>query len=349
MLFVVGATIYMAFNGRDILLSQIEKNTGLKVQIASLKVLLPDTIVAEDIKLSDSISIGRMEVTPSLIGLLSRQVVFNKLVIDSPEMTVTRKEDDSFDLGLVLPKQSGNKNKAVFYVNKLLISNGTVNFVDKGLVGQEPFVLKCSQIKADIHRPSVLQLFRMNFNVSGRLLGKDDSDVGQVVLNGWVDPINMDMESKLEAKNGRLLYFAPYYEKFFSKDLKSGDAALTVNAVSKKNDMTADCHIALTNVAFLEPEGEETQENQKVDLGNLAFMTFDSLLGPDGNLNVDFSVRTKMNNPKFENVKLKGTFFANRIEATFSKPPQQTIEDFKKVGEQFEAIGKQFKKIFKGD
>ncbi|HQP91207.1 MAG TPA: DUF748 domain-containing protein [Candidatus Omnitrophota bacterium] len=338
----VGLLTYVAFNGKAMLLSQIEKNTGIKVQVDSLRVMLPDTIVAEGIKLSQTAKIKRLEVTPSLIGFFSGKVIFNKLVIDSPSFTLTRKQDDTIDFGVTLPKQTGKP--AVIYINKLIISAGELTFIDRGLTGQPPFILKLGDLKADVFRPSLLQLFRMQFNASGRLLSQDGSEVGQVKLSGWADPVNWDTDSKLEVKNGKLLYFAPYYDQYFSRELKTGDVAVTVTAVSKKNDMVADCHIGLSNVTFLE-EGQP-QEGQSVDFSNIAFMTFDSMLGPDGNMAIDFSIKTKMNNPKFENVNFKGTFMKNRIEASFRKSPQQNMEDFKKVGEQFEEIGKQFKKIF---
>ena len=351
---VIGLTVYVAMNGRAILLDQIEKNTGIKVQVSSLKVSFPDTIVAYDLKVSDSIKIKRVKITPSLIGFLSGQVIFNRVSLEAPEITITRKDGDNFDLGMEalkpVVKPEADKKKTIFYINKLIIRDGTVAFVDKSLVGQEPFVIKCGELKADIFRPSVLQLFRMNFDAQGKLLSKDGSGIGQVRASGWVDPINKDMESKFDINSGRLLYFALYYKQYFSKDLKSGDAAVAINAVSKKNDMSVDCNITLSNVAFVEPETQAT-EDKTADFSDFAFMTFDSLLGPDGNLVVDFSLRTRMDKPKFENVKFKGTFLKNRIEATFSSPKSavQTVEDFKKVGEQFEDIGKQFKKIFKGD
>ncbi|MBI5872969.1 MAG: DUF748 domain-containing protein [Candidatus Omnitrophica bacterium] len=365
-LVIVSVSAYVTANGRTILLSQLEKNLGIKAQLSSLKVVFPATIVAEGLEVSDTLKAKRLVVVPSIIGLLRGDVVFNFLSIQQLQMTVTRNPDDSFDFGLpaikaqqpqvVLPgkteeavkKETKAKKPLRFYVNKLDILDGHIVFVDKGLVGQPPFVIKCYSLNLNVFRPSLLQLFRMQFNGQGDLLSQDDSQIGRVILAGWADPINLDMDAKAQVEGGKLVYFGPYYKKFVKRELESGDVGITVVARSKTNDMVADCHIELTNVAFKkteQPQGSE-QEAPK-DFSDFSALAFNSFLGAEGKTTFDFTVRTKMDKPKFENVTFKGNFFQNRVEAVFSKPPQETIEDFKKVGEDFKAIGKQFKEIFK--
>jgi hypothetical protein len=364
-LVIVSVSVYVTANGRTILLSQLEKNLGIKVQLSSLKVVFPATIVAEGLELSDTLKVKRLVVVPSVIGLLRGDVIFNFLAIEQLQMTVTHNSDDSFDFGLpaikaqqpqvVLPgkaeeavkKETKAKKPLRFYVNKLDILDAHIEFVDKGLVGQPPFVIKCSSLNLNVFRPSLLQLFRMQFNGQGDLLSQDDSQIGRVILAGWADPVNLDMDAKAVVQ-GKLVHFSPYYKKFVKRDLESGDADITVVARSKSNDMIADCHIEFTNVAFKKTEQSQGAEQEAPkDFSNMSALAFNSFFGAEGKTTFDFTVRTKMDRPKFENVTFKGNFFQNRVEAVFSKPPQETIEDFKKVGEEFEAIGKQFKEIFK--
>ena len=77
---------------------------------------------------------------------------------------------------------------------------------------------------------------------------------------------------------------------------------------------------------------------------------FSSILPSQGKVVFDFSVHTKMDRPKFEHVKLKGTFLQSMMGGLSVKSSSgQSIEDFKQIGDQFKAIGKEFKKAFKSN
>jgi hypothetical protein len=114
---------------------------------------------------------------------------------------------------------------------------------------------------------------------------------------------------------------------------------------SKDNDLNVDCHVELNNISFVEsevsPEGEK-----ELEVRDLTHLAFDSMLSAEGGIVFNFSFRTKMNLPRFENIKIKGNFFQSKIQAALSNP-EKTAEDFKKMGEEFKAIGKEFKKMFK--
>lgn len=367
-LVIAGISVYVVTNARGILVSQLETRLGVKIQLSSLKVRLPDTITAEGLVISDTLKVKRLVVTPSIVGFLRGDIGFNALLLEEPQVTVTRNADNTFDFGLpalkaalatqepqkapepVAPSQAPKQEAPNVYVNKLVIRNAIVTFIDKGLVGSAPFVIKCSSLDLDVFRPSFLDFFRMQFNGAGRLLSQDENEVGAVSFSGWADIARRDMDAGLTLESGRIVHFAPYYKPYFKRDLASGDVAVRVDAKSKDNALTADVHITLANVGFKQPVGTpEASGEPEADLENFGFLVFDSLLSSEGGIDIDFTVRTKMDAPKFENVSFKGNFFQNRIKATFSKPPQQTVEDFKKVGEQFEAIGKEFKKIFQKD
>ncbi|HAJ57333.1 MAG TPA: hypothetical protein DCL35_06140 [Candidatus Omnitrophica bacterium] len=364
---VAGISAYVAVNARAILVTQLEKNLGIKIEIEDLRVALPKTIIAEGVVISDSLKVRRLEVTPSLIGLLKGDVGFNSIVIEGPQVTVTRNADNSFDYGLPVIKAKPSvqapkidqkapekasasapepqKKAPDIYISKLLVRNASVTFIDKALVDQPPFVIKCFPVGLEVSRISLAQPSRMQATGQGSILSGDGSQVGRVIISGWVDPARLDMDARLEVQDGKLAYFRPYYKKYVKNELESGDANITVLARSKSNDMTADCHIEVTGVAF--KKAQDTEQRVVRDFGDVADMAFDSLLGSEGKTAFDFSIRTKMSEPKFENIKFKGNFFKGRVEAVLSKPPQETIKDFKKIGEEFEAIGKQFKDIFK--
>jgi hypothetical protein len=350
---VVGVSVYVAVNGRGILLSELEKNLGVKAQVGSLKILFPDTIVAEDVKLSETLGVKRVEVTPSLLGLLSGNMVFNAIILDGSQATITRNPDNSFDFGLGQievphPARLGGKKKPLrFYVNKLNIRDSRVTFVDKGLADGSASVIRCL-LDLECRRPSLLQILRMQFKGQGRLTLENGDPLGLIFFDGWVEPLARNMDAEAVLSEVRLSGLRPYYKKYFKKEVKSGDVGLTIRAASKDNDLLADCHLELARVKFKEPETAVGIAQEPVKGAfDFASLAADSFLSRDGGLALDFSVRTKMDRPRFENLKVRGDFFKNRVEAVFTKPPEEAIRDIKNIGKEFQEIGKQFKEIFK--
>ncbi len=363
---LLSVSFYIATNGKTILLSQLEKNLGIKAKISDIKFIFPSTLVAEGVELSDTLKVKKVAIVPSFAGILRGDLGLNSLLLQEPKISVTRNSDNTFDYGLppiqlpqppvvssekpVPAKKTGieEKKPVRFYINKLNIVNAEITFIDKGIIGQPPFVLKCYPFNLKVLRPSLIHFFRMQVDGGGDVLLADGQKAGELKVSGWFDPVNLDMNAELDVANGRLMHFAPYYKKYLKNELESGDANIVILAESKNNDMTADCHIEFTNIAFKKKEAtQSTGEEAFKSFGDITEIAFGSLFGSEGKTTLDFSIRTKMNAPKFENVKFKGNFFKSTVEAVLSKPPKETIEDFKKIGDQFEAIGKQFKDIFK--
>ena len=354
---------YLLLNARKILLSEIEKNLGMKTQASSLRVVFPTTIIVEDFALGDNIKVDKIVVSPSLLGFIRGDIVLNLLILEKPRLKITRNSDDSFDFGIPFKKTekaaaapgapARKGEKAVpkakrFYFNKLKVVDGNIDFIDKGVSADSPFIMKFSNLNLDVFRPSLLQLFRMQFQGRGDLVAVNGERIGRLDMAGWVDVFARDMDARASLTGVRLAYLEPYYKKFSKRDLKSGDMSLTGDFESKKNDLKVALHVELKNVAFQEKEETPSSpENAVANVTAPALLAFNSIFSTEGNAVFDFSIETKMDKPKFEHIKFKASFLQSRIEAALSKPPQETIEDFKKMGKEFEAVGKQFKAIFK--
>jgi uncharacterized protein involved in outer membrane biogenesis len=353
---------YVLFNARIIVVSVLEKNLGIKAEMTSLRVSLPATIIIDDLSVQEGLRIKKVVITPSFIGLLSGDFVLSQLILDEPQCKIARNADDSYDFGVVFYKKSGDtavvqqreetksekksKKPFRFYINKLKVNNGQVEFTDKGIKDQPPFVFKLVDFYADIFRPSLLSPARMQFQVKGRIVNETGQLIGLLETAGWADILGLDMDAKALLSDVRLVYLRPYYKKAFKKDLKSGDAMLTADLKSKANDLKADCHVALSNVSFKEVP-QEPVAGEEAGTTDLTALAFSSIFNAEGGAFLDFSIETKMDHPKFEHLKIKGNFLQSRVQNILSKPPQEAIQDFKDISKEFQAIGKEFKKMFK--
>jgi hypothetical protein len=362
----VTACTYLAFNGRAILLSELEKNLGVKAQISSLRVSFPPALVVDGFAIQDSIKIDRLIVSPSLLALIRGDIILNTLIIEKPVLQVTRNSDDSFDFckgifnkgaiaaepqrkpGETAPADSKKKTKKPrkFYLSRLKIKDANIEFTDNGIAGAEPFKMRFANVNLDVFHPFLFNFFRMQFKGQGDLLSDADDKIGKLAISGWADILAKDMNADVALSGARLTYLKPYYKKFLKRDLSSGDIDVTALLISKNNDMTADCHLELNNIAFKEQETTAPEQDTTEPI-DFTLFAVNSLLSSEGKVVFDFSVRTKMDRPRFEKIKIKGSFLQSAIQGTMSKPPQQAIEDFKTIGKQFESIGKEFKKAFK--
>lgn len=363
--------LYFLFNGKKILLDQIGKNLGVKAEASALRVVLPAWIIIDNFKIEDYLKVAKITVSPSFLGFLKGDIIFNSIIVERPQLKVTRKKDASLDFGIAVYKKgkfillqkavSPEKTKApiqanissaarhplrqkVFYFDKLKVTGAAVEFIDMALPTETPFVTRLANCNIDASRVSLLQPLRMQFNGDGEFISEDSQRVGDFNTSGWIDLLTKDTDAKLQIDSLRLVYFGPYYKKYLKRDLKSGDMLLAVKATSSNNELTADCHIELTNIVFANPE-EATATAETADVAAFAI---GSMLTTEGKAIFDFSFKTKTDNPKLENIRLKGSFFKTRVEDMMSHP-QETIEKMEKIGKDFKAIGKEFKKIFKGD
>ncbi|MFH1691688.1 MAG: DUF748 domain-containing protein [Candidatus Omnitrophota bacterium] len=384
------AYLYVLINGRKIILTELDKRLGVKAEISSLHIGFPISIVAEDFVVQDSLRVDRIVVVPSLFGFLKGDVILNSCVLDKPYFKITRQADGVLDFGGVFSKsvkkeeepgltqdvslqedsavgfsgsseQEQKKRARNFYLKRLKIRNAVVDFVDRTVGFGKDFCLRLDEFNVRVSQASFLNLSKMHLDASGQLKSKEGVVVGGVELSGWFDYPAQDMDMKLSLKDARLAYLEPYYTKFFKKELKSGNMLLMADIKSEHNDLKADCHVELDNIAF-KSNGDLTDKTGKSGLGagDFAVLAFDSILSTQGKMIFDFSVQTKMDQPKFENVRFKGTFLENGMKAVFSKGPQiaaqvatggtpETVEDFKAIGKKFENFGKQFKGMFKKD
>ncbi|OIO33024.1 MAG: hypothetical protein COX96_06780 [Candidatus Omnitrophica bacterium CG_4_10_14_0_2_um_filter_44_9] len=365
---LIGAmgSAYLALNGRKLLLSEIEKNLGVKAQISSLRVSFPPALIVDGFAIQDSIKIDRIIIYPSLFAMLRGDIILNTLIFEKPALQVIRNSDDSFDLckgvfknGAIAPEpkkilsettstdgRKKTKKPGKFYLNHLKIKNANIEFVDNGIAGAEPFKIRLANVDLDVFHPILFNFFRMQFKGQGDMLSTADDKIGKLSISGWVDILAKDMDANITLSGARLTYLKPYYKKFLKRDLSSGDMDVTALLISKNNNMTADCHLELNNIAFKEPQAGAPEQGtaEPVDFTLLAV---NSLLSSKGKVIFDFSIRTKMDKPRFEKIKIKGSFLQSAIQGAISKPPKETIEDFNRIGKQFESIGKEFKKSFK--
>lgn len=338
---------YVVLNARGIILPRLEKSLGVSVSASAIRLSWPLAAQMDDLVVGQTIKVKRVEVVPGFTGLFTVGMVFDRITLQGPYVRVTRTGKDTFDFGL---PAAGDRKKpqTSFVARRIILKGGRVEFVDQSLDGG-PFTLYVDDLNAEARQASLMQPTRIRFRASAVVKTTKEEEVATLQGNGWIDWIPKDADAVVALKDADLTYLEPYYRQYLQKDLQSGHLQAQANMKAVHNELKVDTHVELMDIAFKKeaPAAEGAQE-QPEDIKDLTYLAFDSILSSEGKAVFDFSITTKLDHPKLENLKIKGSFLKSRIQAAVTNP-QETIEEYKKVGEQFEAIGKEFKKMFKGD
>jgi len=344
-LLLAAGLAYVVLNARGIILPRLEKSLGVSVSASAIRFSWPLAAQMDDLTVGQTIKVKRVDVVPGFTGLFTVGMVFDRIVFHGPYVKVTRTGKDTFDFGLP-PAASRKKPQPSFIVRRIVLKNGRIELVDQSLEG-DPITFYADDLNLDARQASLAQPMRIQFHASAIVKTAKEETVATLQGNGWIDWISKDCDAVLVLKDADLTYLAPYYRQYLQKDLGSGH--LQAQAVMKAvhNELKVDTHVELTDVAFKEEApAAEGEQQQPADIKDLTYLAFDSILSSEGKAVFDFSITTKLDHPKFENLKIKGSFLKSRIQAAVTHP-QETIEQYKKIGEQFETIGKEFKKMFK--
>ena len=332
--FLVLDLIFIIF-GKAIVAGQIEKTLKLKASLGSLSVRFPLTVSFKDMEIKDLIKADSISLSPSVLGFLAGKVVLNDLIIERPVITISR--DAQGKLNLPVLEQKGKQPPVL--MAGLRINNGRVVFSDKK-ISPEGYQVTVDKINVDISKVTLppTSLYT-NFKVSAVLLDREDNPAGEAGLSGWIDFGPKDMDGRLELKDIEAASLAPYLQDMIKiKRLLSARIGLSVDLKAKNNNLAAKCHIEFAPQARADKQGLSSGVPADV----LSLFSNDS-----GSMAFDFTINTKLDQPKFNSLNMKGIIGQAAVDNIASQPAADVIEKVKNTVEQFKDIGDSFKDIFK--
>ena len=345
-IFSVGYGLVSIF-GKDILKAQIEKQLKVKVGLSSLYLSLPLNLEINNLSLGELAKIRKIKIFPSIIGLFSGKIILNNIALIKPEIALERKEDGSLNLPQ-LPEQG---NKQVF-VAGLIIKDGIVSIVDRKVNG-EAFSFSIKNININIYKANLLPYpLTIKYALSAALNARPDTKEAQIEGEGTIDWPHKNMQGDFNITGIDVLFFKPYFGKIVSsqEQLATSKADFNADLSAQNNDLLIKCRLNVKNLASAKetaPEAKEGAEEppQGKSSGELlASLGMDLLKSPQGEINLEFDIRTKLDNPRLDKISLKGSVFQNVLENALENPDK--IKDtIKTIGEQLKEKG--FKSIFK--
>ncbi len=331
--------IFIATAGKNIAASLIEKNFNRKTSLKSLNIGFPLSINIGGLEIENFLKAPSISVSPNILGFFFGKIVLGGVQVTKPLITIEKKQDGSLDIPLLA---AGSGKPAQIFLTGLKVAKGKFIFTDKSFIS-EGFRVFIDDINIDINK-AVLPLTSLNtkFNLSAMLVNAGSEPKGKATASGWIDFGPKNMEGNFELKDIEINYIEPYCKNlFFIKISPLAKLNFTSEAKAKNNDLLAKCRMEISSLVPVKSKGEEVKE--PASIADLFSSAVDIFSDSSGNQVFNFTIKTKLDNPRFD---FQGTI-AQGITQNITANPENTIEKVKKAAEQFKDFGKNFEDIFK--
>lgn len=301
-IFFIAAHLFLNFRGRDLIIRNLENLTHKKVTVNYFRVGLPLNLELKNLNIQDVAVIDKVFISPSLLGILTGRLIFSDLRIIRPEFTYEKISLANKDAPLSQTFAPTTKKffPSLFF-KRIRIEKGKINFIDH-TAGRDGIQLTVKDLFFNLSNfytqphPGVI-----NFELSGKIPWQKDSgeEEGKVELLGWLDLFRKNMEASLKITDIDGIYLYPYYSQWVDLEkARIEKAKLNFNSDihGLNNNLTAECHLELTDLVF-KPRLPEEEMEKAEKIATAVIDIFKAL--NQGKIVLDFTIRTKMDRPEF--------------------------------------------------
>lgn len=338
-LYLIANVALTAF-GKTIIISQIEKNLKAKASLERVTFGFPLSINISKLEIGDLLKADSISVSPSILGFLAGKIVLNELSIVNPEITIIKSAEGKLNL----PKFESKGKPPPLLLVGLKVKEGKFIFIDKK-INPEGHRVVVKDINANISKAAFppTSLYA-KFNVSASLADNNSKAAGSALALGWIDFRPKDMDGKIELRDINGISLAPYYQNIIpDKKLLSAKLNFSADLKAKNNNLTAQCRLEFSNLVYEKPQPSEG----KTQVSDIIPSILNIFSDASGNVVLNFTINTKLDNPRVDLVSLKGSIGQAAVENVAGQPPERVMEKVKETAEEFKEIGKSLKEIFK--
>jgi hypothetical protein len=337
--FFTAMHLFMVFGGRSLIMAQLERATGKKVSLGNFSISAPLVLHLADLNIEGLAKIKHISVTHSIPSLFLGRVAFNEIKLSQPEFTFEKKLPQAGETPIgkevieppaaapavtpepaVVPPPTATpapvaapapRKKSAplrLVIKRLQVRDGRINFIDH-TVGPQGITITVKDISFDLSdlylvpRSAVVR-----FNFRGRLPWKEGQEEGSVLAEGWLNLVKKDMDATVKIEKIDGVYLYPYYSTWVDLDkarIENAKLNFTSYIHGVNNNITADCHLELTDIVRRPKEPEEGEDKAE----KIATAVLDIFRAMNqGKIVLDFTIRTKMDRPEFGFANIKMAF-----------------------------------------
>ncbi len=342
----IGLSIFVSMSGKSFIEGRLEKGIGIKTEINSITLSIPLTVNIAGLKMGELLQADRVSFRPSILSLFAGKVVLSNLTLINPEFSLELSEEGRLNL----PKKDARPTKEKkgidmpFYLTALNITNGRFEFTDKKILPQG-YKTIASGINVNISK-QMLPPASLNtkFRIEADIVTPEGKPLGAVFTGGWIDFGPKNMDASFEIRELELTYFSPYYGDFLSKKkLLSAKLTAISDFKAENNDLAIATELKLHNLVYAEEEFEKPEGPTVFDL---AQKTLDFFFSPGGDLDLHFTLNTRLDEPRITIKDLKRAVLQAALRSLGNQSPQDLIRKGKELYEQFKDFGDGLEDMF---
>lgn len=326
LLFLFAATyLFITLKGKSILTGQLENLTHKKVSIGYFGLTPPFKLELKNLQIQGLLKADYISISPSIMAFLGGHIGFNEVRIIKPEITYEKLLPPVTELSATVPittdpaiaaiapsispsvTMSRKNIRLPLIFKRINVTEGKIDFFDR-TVGTEGIKITVKNIFFNltnlymIRRPAAIT----NFELNGNIPWQEGEQEGKITAEGWLDLFKKDMRASLKIEGIDGVYLYPYYSQWVDLQksrIEKAKLNFTSNIHGLNNEVTAECHLELSDIVFKERAPEEQQEKAE----KIAYAVLDIFKALNqGKIVLDFTIRTKMDKPQFGLGVIKG-------------------------------------------
>lgn len=317
---LISVHVFLNVKGKDLLIQRLEEVTRRKVTIAELTTSFPITVEIKDLQIENLFRASDIRASIGLVDLSRRSLGLNYLKLDHPELILQRDVPVEPAAAAAAPAGTGTPpqntteakpadqpapvlqrfNLPAFYIDRFVVNDGKFIFVDKLSQTQEISIkFQGLNIKIDNFNLSHGGSRITYFDLKGAMPWREGSEEGKIDVEGWVNLVKKDMRATVKIRDIDAIYFYPYYSQWVDLEkarIEKAKLNFTSDLDALNNDLTAHCHLELTDIVF-KPRKPEEEEKTAEKIATIVLDMFKAM--NQGKVVLDFTIRTKMTKPEF--------------------------------------------------
>lgn len=336
--------VYLVFAGRIIFSRELEAITKRRVTLNSFIITPPFNIRIKDINAEGFFKADYITASPSFLYLLGGKLCFGEIKAVNSEITLERfpkkksaepavsNPQATVEIAAPAPASAPAsvsapaKNfipvrnlRAIF--KHIKIVNGKINFIDH-TVGKKAIEITIKNINFNLTNLYLVPRSAVaNFEFSGNIPWQKGQEEGKVTAEGWIDLYKKDIRAVLKIEGIDGIYLYPYYAQWVdlqNSRIEKAKLNFTSNIHGLNNDVAAENHLELSDIVFKPRSAEEEQKKAE----KIAYAVLDIFKALNqGKIILDFTIHTKMDNPRFGMADLTGAIETKLVGSRKNEQP----------------------------
>jgi len=216
----------------------LEDATGKKALIGSVRFSIFKGLVLEDLIIRDDmnaiVNVRKAYCRFFIIPLFKKEVIISRLLLESPDIFVERRADNSFNIIELFPKERIQKSDFKAFIHRISIKKGIVTFHDLTL---DPlYAREIKDLDADVRLSLPAKL---KFNAGFTIIPAGSPAPVRIGISGEYLPSAKELAVEIRTTDFLPKEFARYYEKT-GISFPEGRFDSTVNLKYKDSDIIFD-------------------------------------------------------------------------------------------------------------